>query len=178
MRTLVFALLLLCSAATPAFAVTASNAIATITWDDPKDLTCQYEFRGTHYMMNGWVSLGVKPTAPPTFQWPFGPLTPGTITDRYIGVDARTVCPGGVPSEWTSETAEGAAWNQVAAATVIVVPPVPAPVPAPQVFAGITNTNGVLTFTYKQTACPKGISKATSALQTDGSRTVTMKCLK
>src|SRR5437868_1172813 len=101
------ALLILMLAVSEAFALTASDRVATITWDDPKSTACQYEFRGTTFAMTGWLGLGTKPTAPATFQWTFGPVPTNNpdgslITDRYVGIDARTVCPGIAPNIWLS----------------------------------------------------------------------------
>lgn len=59
-----------------------------------------------------------------------------------------------------------------------VPPPVPpAPVPVPEIFSGVTNSKGVLSFDYAVTDCKRGVQQAISALK-DGRRTITLMCRK
>lgn len=95
-----------------------------------------------------------------------------------------------VTMEWSTQydcwlasvNADGQAGDAlgVACSTGAAPTPVPEPTPVPrEIFGGITHAAGMLKFRYLPVDCPNGISKATGAVnKQDGTRTVTMTCLK
>jgi hypothetical protein len=79
--------------------------------------------------------------------------------------------------QWLSETPAGRACTQFAVGPVVIPPP-PAPEPI-DTFKNITETELTVKFQYVPANCPRGFSKATSAInKTTGLRTVTLTCLK
>lgn len=172
------------------------NGSFTVTWTPATDPAEQYEFRWRHFASSDWIALPTVPASNWSLQVTFPALPATPTTDRWMCVDARMVKPTVGP--WLSETTEGAACNTVEVPVLpvptppppVVVPPPPAPVPpvpvppspapvppAPEIFADLTNRDGLLSFSYRAADCPRGVQQSTSSL-INGRRTITLRCRK
>lgn len=164
-----------------------SNGSFTATWTPAVDPAEQYEFRWRHFASPDWIALPTMPGAAGSMLVAFKALPNTPATDRWMCVDARMVKP--TVGVWLSETPDGPACDTVNVSVIpvptpppapapIPVPPAPVPVPpAPEIFGDLTNSNGLLSFSYKAVDCPRGVQQSTGALM-NGLRTITLRCRK
>lgn len=107
------------------------------------------------------------------------------LPSEWLCVQGRQRHPAGKYSDWYLSEQEGVC-HQTAVVLpvseagpidpppVVVVPP-PLPEPSVEIFSGITNSNGLLSFSYKLADCPRGVQQGTSAAQ-NGQKRITLRC--
>lgn len=161
------------------------NGSFAATWQPAADPAEQYEFRWRHFAAADWLSLPTVAGAAGSMRVTFAPLPNTPTTDRWMCLDARSRV-GDRVSPWLSEMSGGATCSTIEAAIIAVpTPPAPTPIPPPvveppplpqpDIFTGITQTDGRLTLDYQVGSCPRGVQQITSAPK-NGSRTITLIC--
>lgn len=175
-RLIIAAFLLLLSP--PAWAC----ELGSVCWTDLSKGTAQTELK---FKAEGGERTAVIEPGVSTFRFVEMLRDSPLLPSDWLCVQGRQRNVAGVYSDWYLSDKEGVC-NQTAAVLPASAPdPVPPPIepppvvtpPAVDIFTGLTNRDGLLSFAYKLTECPRGVQQTTSAAK-DGQKTITLRCRK
>lgn len=159
--------------------------LGSVCWTDLSKGTAQTELRFRADGFDKTVTVGKGHTS-----FAFTDLVRGAAAfeSDWLCVYGRQRADDGRVSAWYISDKEGICHDpeQVLPPMVIVPPPIvepPPPVPPPpappaqDIFTGVTNRNGLLSFSYRLAECPRGVQQTTRT-DRNGQKTITLRCRK
>lgn len=161
--------------------------LGSVCWTDLSggEATTELKFRAAGGERTAVIEPGVS-----TFRFVELLRASPLLPSDWLCVQGRQRNVAGASSDWFISEREGVCNQTAAVLPAPVVEPPPEPVPPPmepdtpapgppepsiEIFSGLTNSNGLLSFFYTVLDCPRGVQQTTSA-EKHGQKRITLRC--